>query len=399
MTSKKYAIRDIPRSIWILGFVSMLMDISSEMIHGLLPVFMVSTLGLSVVSVGLLEGFAEGINYIMRIFSGVFSDFIGKRKIIVVTGYSLAALTKPLFPLAKTFGEIFTARFVDRIGKGIRTAPRDALIADITPGHLRGSSFGLRQSLDETGAVIGPLLAALLMYLTAENIRFVFWMASIPAFLCVMLLIFGVKEPERKENGKEKTKLKLADVKKLNKNFWWVIFVAVILTMARFSDAFLVLRAQSIGLSFTSVPFIMVVMSIAYVLTAFPAGRLSDKKGRYAVLLLGTVALTIAHLVLAVASSVPVVIIGVIIWGIHLGLTQGMLASLIADKAPEELRGTGFGIMNFAIGITMFAASLTAGIIWEAESPAVTFYLGSIFAFMSVILLAITVNRQNSNVH
>ncbi|MCB1473242.1 MAG: MFS transporter [Rhodobiaceae bacterium] len=361
----------------------MFMDISSEMIHALLPVYLVTVLGASTLTVGFIEGIAEATASITKIFSGALSDWLGKRKLLAAIGYGLAAFTKPVFPLAGTVGWLVGARFVDRIGKGIRGAPRDALIADIAPADLRGASFGLRQSLDTAGAFLGPLLAIALMSLSSDNFRFVFWIAVIPAMVAFAVMVFGVEEPaHRREKGK--ARLRLADARLLGSAFWAVVAVAAVLTLARFSEAFLILRAQNVGLPIALVPVIMVVMNIVYALAAYPAGVLSDRLGRNGLLMIGIIFLIVADIVLALGQSVPVMLLGVVFWGLHMAFTQGLLSALVADTAPARLRGTAFGVFNFASGIAMLVASVVAGGLWDAYGPAATFAAGAVFTAIAL---------------
>lgn len=382
----------IPRGVWALGFVSMFMDISSEMIHALLPVYLVTVLGTSTLTVGVIEGIAEATASITKIFSGALSDWLGKRKLLAAIGYGLAAFTKPVFPLAASVDWLVAARFIDRIGKGIRGAPRDALVADIAPPELRGASFGLRQSLDTVGAFLGPLAAIGLMAFTADNFHLVFWVAVIPAFIAFGLMVFGVEEPDR-HTVDTKSPLRLDDAKRLGGAFWLVVAVASVLTLARFSEAFLVLRAQNVGLAVAWVPLILVVMNIVYALAAYPAGALSDTLGRYGVLAVGIVFLVIADIVLAWGTTVPFVLLGVIFWGLHMGFTQGLLATLVADTAPAELRGTAFGLFNLAGGLVMLAASVIAGGLWDAYGPAATFQAGAVFTVLALVGLLVVQRR------
>ncbi len=383
-------LRAIPRSIWALGLVSLFMDTSSELIHSLLPVFLVSVLGVSMLSVGLIEGIAEATASIVKVFSGTLSDYLGKRKLLTVIGYGVAALTKPLFPLAGSAGLVFTARIIDRIGKGIRGAPRDALIGDIAPPHLRGASYGLRQSLDTVGAFAGPLLAVAFMALLADDIRAVFWVATIPAFIAVAILIFGVKEPETgPAEGHTRSPIHFADLLRVDAAYWWLVLIAAVLTLARFSEAFLVLRAENVGLAIKFVPLVMVVMNVVYALSAYPAGALSDRMDRRGVIAIGCAALIVADIVLALASGVWAVMAGVVFWGLHMGLTQGLLAAMVADTTPPELRGTAFGVFNLVSGIAMLFASLIAGLLWDQYGPAATFFAGAGFTLVALIGLVI----------
>lgn len=377
-------LRDLPRGIWALGFVSMFMDISSEMIHALLPVYLVSVLGASTLTVGLIEGLAEAAAMITKIFSGALSDWLGRRKLLAAIGYGLSAVTKPIFPLATTIEWVVTARFLDRVGKGVRGAPRDALVADLAPARLRGASFGLRQSLDTIGAFLGPFAALGLMLFTGDNYPIVFWVAVVPAFIALALMVFGVEEPERAVATLEKPKPHFGDAWRLSEPFWAVVAVAVVLTLARFSEAFLVLRAQNVGLAVAIVPAVMVVMNIAYALSAYPAGVLSDRLGRHGVLIVGVGMLVFADLFLAFTTSVPVLLVGVVFWGLHMGLTQGLLATLVADTAPPELRGTAFGVFNLASGIAMLVASVVAGALWQFFGPVATFLAGAVFTAVAL---------------
>jgi MFS family permease len=370
--------RDIPKPIWALGFVSLLMDISSEMIHALLPVYLVTVMGASMVTVGVIEGIAEATASIVKIFSGAISDWFGKRKLLAVIGYGLAALTKPIFPLASSVSWLVVARFIDRVGKGIRAAPRDALVADIAPPHLRGASFGLRQSLDTVGAFVGPLAAIGLMWLMANHFQSVFWVAAIPACLAVGLLLFAVHEPERPAGlRKVRFPLSLPELRRLGSAYWLVVAVATVFTLARFSEAFLILRAQAVGLPIVLVPMVLVVMNVAYALAAYPAGVLSDRFNRLTILIIGFALLIAADLTLAFSGGLLGVTLGVVLWGLHMGFTQGLLATLVADTAPPELRGTAFGVLNLLGGLALLAASVVAGVLWDQLGAQATFLAGA----------------------
>lgn len=393
-------LRALPRGIWTLGFVSMFMDISSEMIHALLPVYLVTVLRASTLTVGLIEGLAEATAMITKVFSGALSDWLGRRKLLAAIGYGLSAVTKPIFPLATTIEWVVAARFLDRVGKGVRGAPRDALVADLAPARLRGASFGLRQSLDTIGAFLGPLAALGLMLLTRDNYAMVFWIAVVPAFFALALMVFGVAEPERAAATLEKPKPRFSDAWRLSRPFWAVVGVAVVLTLARFSEAFLVLRAQNVGLAIAIVPAVMVVMNIVYALSAYPAGVLSDRFGRQGVLIVGVSTLVFADLILAFTTSVPVLLVGVVFWGLHMGLAQGLLATLVADTAPAELRGTAFGVFNLASGIAMLIASVVAGALWDIYGPVATFLAGAALTAMALIgRLALLARFAEGNKH
>ncbi len=387
----------IPRSIWMLGFVSLFMDVSSELIHGLLPVFMVSSLGASALAVGVVEGIAEATALIVKIFSGVLSDYIGKRKALAVIGYGLGAISKPLFPLALTVDWVFAARFSDRIGKGIRGAPRDALIADLTPAEIRGAAYGLRQSLDTVGGFLGPLLGVLLMLYWAGDFRIVFWYAVIPAVIAVLLLVFGVKEPGTGAAlRKPAAAIQWKTLAEMGGAYWFVVAVGGVFTLARFSEAFLILRAQQQGLPNSYAPLVLVVMNVVYALSAYPLGKLADRMSHLALLGAGLVTLIAADLVLAGAQGLAAVGLGVALWGLHLGMTQGLFATMVADTAPANLRGTAFGFFNLASGIAMLAASVLAGELWDRLGPGVTFYAGATFALAALLMLALRSGRLPS---
>jgi len=384
-------VRKLPAGIWALGFVSLLMDTSSELVHSLLPVLMVSVLGASMITVGIIEGVAEATAAITKVFSGVISDFLGRRKLLAVIGYGLAAVTKPVFPLATTIEWIFAARFVDRIGKGIRGAPRDALVADMTPQTLRGAAYGLRQSLDSVGAFIGPLLALGLMAWFANNIHAVLWVAVVPAFLAVAVLIFGVSEHRHVAGhaAAVRVPVTLTEVKKLPLQFWFVVLLGAVFTLARFSEAFLVLRAQDVGLALGYIPAVLIVMNIVYAATAYPAGSASDRLGHRTMLVLGLGILVIADLVLALAASPLPALAGAALWGLHMGFTQGLLSKLVADNVPDRLYGTAFGIFNLVTGVALLLASVIAGALWSFYGASITFLAGAIFAALPILALLV----------
>ncbi|MBI3401249.1 MAG: MFS transporter [Acidobacteria bacterium] len=378
--------RALPAGIWVLGFGSLFMDVSSELIHSLLPVFMVTTLGASMVTVGMIEGAAEATAAIMKVFSGALSDHLGKRKHVMVLGYALAAFTKPIFPLARSVGWVFVARFVDRIGKGIRGAPRDALVADFTPPQVRGAAYGLRQALDSAGALTGPLLAVGLMIWFANDIRTVMWIAVAPAFIAVALLLVYVREPERANaDGAATTLLTIADARRLPLRYWLVVLLGGVLTLARFSEAFLVLRAQNVGLALSYIPLVMIVMNLLYAGAAYPAGAAADRVSPRTLLFLGLVLLMAADVALAFATSPPIVFAGAAMWGLHMAFTQGLLSKLVADIAPAELLGTGFGIFNLVSGVALLLASVIAGSLWSAFGAASTFLAGAVFAAAAAV--------------
>jgi len=377
----------LPRSVVALGFVSLAMDLSSEMIHALLPLFMVGTLGLSVAAVGLIDGIAESTASISKVFSGWVSDRIGRRKPLILLGYGLAALSKPLFPLAGGALPVLAARFADRIGKGIRGAPRDALIADVTPAPIRGRAFGLRQSMDTAGAFAGPLLAIALMLLLANDIRAVFWIAVIPAALAVAIVLFAVEEPPRAPDAPARAPLRLSDLRGLDRSYWAVVGVGLLFTLARFSEAFLILKASGEGLPLWLAPAVLVVMNLVYSAAAYPAGIASDRIGTRGLLLASLAALAAADLLLAFVPGLTAAFAAIALWGLHMGLSQGLLSRLVADRAPASLRGSAFGLFNLATGLAMLAASVTAGLLWDGFGPSATFIAGAAFAFSAALAL------------
>jgi MFS family permease len=394
MSFEKSILRRIPSGVWALGFVSMLMDISSEMIHSLLPLFMVGVLGASAFTVGIIEGIAEATALIVKVFSGTLSDYLGKRKGLAVLGYALGALSKPLFALSTAIEPVLTARFLDRIGKGIRGAPRDALVADIAPPDVRGAAFGLRQSLDTVGAFLGPLLAVGLMLLWANDFRTVFWVAVIPGIAAVLLLILGVHEPERHADSKNVNPIRRENLKRLSSAYWWVVGIGAVFTLARFSEAFLVLRARQGGIPVALVPLVMVAMNVVYAATAYPFGKLADRMNHRKLLAIGLIVLVAADLVLAANDHWMTVLIGVAIWGVHMGMTQGLLATMVADTSPPDLRGTAFGMFNLVSGIAMLAASAVAGLLWDSLGAAFTFYGGAVFCGIALLGLLRTAEHK-----
>lgn len=375
----------MPTAIWALGGVSLLMDISSEMIHSLLPVFLVVTLGTSVATVGLIEGIAEATAAVAKVFSGVLSDHLRQRKGLAILGYGLAALTKPLFPLAHSAATVLAARFLDRVGKGIRGAPRDALVADLAPPAIRGAAYGLRQALDTVGAIAGPLLALVLMGWFAGNIRAVFSVAVVPALLSVLLLVVAVHEPARTAaTAATVNPLRMQALRRMPSTYWTVLGFASLLTLARFSEAFLILRADSLGFAMARVPLVLVVMNLAYALSAYPAGVVADRLSRPALMAVGLLVLIAADLALAGATGTGMLMGGVALWGLHMGLTQGLLSTLIADAAPTELRGTAFGFFHLATGLATLLASVLAGGLWTTFGAPATFLAGALLTMLAL---------------
>ncbi|MFO3451533.1 MFS transporter [Legionella pneumophila serogroup 1] len=382
---KKNGMTSMPSGILALGFVSMLTDLSSELIFSLLPVFLVSVLGTNALVIGLIEGFAESIALLIRIFSGMYSDYLGKRKTLAIFGYSFSALSKPLFALATNIGMVFLARFLDRIGKGMRGSPRDALIADIAPDNQYGAAYGLRQSLDTVGAIIGPLLALVLMIIWNNNFQAVFWVAVIPGVLSVLVLILFVQEPVKPASAKPINPIQPKEIKKLSHAYWYVVIIGAIFTLARFSEAFLLLRAYQVGSPITWVPLILVVMYLMYSVSAYPFGKLADTINHGKLLIIGLFILITADLILAFSHSLMFIYIGSCLWGLHMGATQGLLAAMVAGTAPDDLRGTAFGFFNFICGIATLIASLLAGLLWDSFGSVFTFSIGALFCVVCLL--------------
>jgi MFS family permease len=386
-SSRHTPLSQIPRGVWVLGFVSMLMDISSEMIHSLLPLFMVTVLGSSALTVGLIEGAAEATALMVKVFSGTLSDYLGRRKGLALLGYGLGAFTKPLFAMASGCGLVLAARLLDRVGKGIRGAPRDALVADLTPAALRGAAFGLRQSLDTVGALLGPLLAVGLMLLWHDDFRAIFWLAVIPGLASVTLLAIGLREPAQPGPAVRSNPLRRDNVRRLGVGYVWVVVIGALFTLARFSEAFLVLRAQQTGVPLALVPLVMVAMNLVYALSAYPFGRLSDRLPHTWLLIWGVLVLIAADLTLAASTHWAVMLAGVALWGVHMGMTQGLLAAMVAATAPADLRGTAYGLFNLVSGLAMLLASLVAGWMWDSLGAAFTFYTGAAFCLLTLLVL------------
>ena len=384
MTAPAHPAKRLPASIWALGFVSLLMDVSSEMIHSLLPVFLVTSLGVSMLAVGLIEGAAEATALVLKVFSGVLSDWWGRRKPLAVLGYGLGALSKPLFAIAPTVGWVVTARLIDRVGKGIRGAPRDALVADLAPPGMRGAAFGLRQSLDTAGAFLGPLLAMGLMLLWANDFRAVFWVAVIPAALCVALLLVGVQEPERAASAVRTNPIRRENLRRLGGAYWWVVALGAVFTLARFSEAFLVLRVQQGGLPLAWTPLVLVLMNVVFALGAYPLGKLADSTRHTTLLAWGLVVLIAADALLAFSDRGAAAWLGIALWGLHMAMTQGLLATMVADTAPADLRGTAFGMFNLVSGVALLVASGLAGLLWDRLGASATFGAGILFATLAL---------------
>ncbi len=388
----------IPKTVWVLGFVSLLMDVSSEMVQTLLPLYLVSGLGLTAISIGAIEAIAIATATVTKLFAGVFSDLIGSRKWLVVLGYGLGAVAKPFFPLADGLGTIVSGRFIDRVGKGIRSAPRDALIADAAPADKRGGCFGLRKSLDTVGGFAGPLIAVLVMSLSSGDYRLVFWLAVIPAFLAVAMLVTGISEKGSKAIRPERPGLSglIRGAAGLSAGFWLVMGAAAILMLARFSEAFLLLQAGEIGIAVSYVPLVLVLMHLVYGLCAYPVGVLSDRIGRKGLLIGSIVVLAGADLMIALVPGMGGYLIGIALWGLHMGMSQGLIATLVADHATDSLRGTAFGIFNLVCGGALMIANIVAGVVWDQFGTEMTFIVGAGACFVALAVFCLAMLRSGA---
>jgi len=387
----------IPGTVWALGLVSLFMDLSSELVHALLPLYMTGVLGASMVAVGVVEGIAEATASALKAFSGAISDRLRRRKPLIVLGYALAALSKPLFPLAGTVALVAGARFMDRVGKGIRGAPRDALIADVTAPEQRGAAYGLRQALDTVGAVLGPLAAIGLMIVLANDIRAVLWVAVVPAAIAVLVLVLWVREPKREQSAAAvKGNVEWRAYSRLQGHYWLIVALGALLTLARFSEAFLILRAQDLGLALALAPAVMVVMNLVYTAVSFPAGVAADRGGQRALLFWGLAALIASDLILGAGATVAAAFFGAALWGVHMGLTQGLLSKLVADAAPADLRGTAFGVFHLVSGAALLAASVLAGWLWSGFGASSAFYAGAAISGVALAGLLLATRRQTA---
>ena len=378
----------LPGNVWILGFVSLLMDLSSEIYHSLLPAFITIVLGLPATALGAIDGVAEATANFAKLASGRLSDRSLKRKRWVVAGYGLAALSKPLFPLATSAPAVLVARFADRIGKGIRGAPRDAMVADETPPAIRGRAFGLRQALDTAGALLAPIAAIALMAWLASDIRLVFWIAIIPAACSFLLAWLALREPQQQLAPLERSPF-FAGFRHLDKATKRLLQVGFLFGLARFSEGFLILKGIEIGLSEALSPLTLAVFNLAYVALAYPAGALSDRMSPRSILLAGMALLVAGNLVLAQTGSFAGLILGVGLWGAHMALTQGIFSRMVADSAPADKRATAFGAFWFVSGTGTLLASLAAGMLWDRSGSEMTFFASAGVAAVALAMLSL----------
>jgi MFS family permease len=385
----------LPRNVWILGFVSLFMDLSSEIYHALLPAFITLVLGLPVTALGAIDGVAEATANFAKLFSGRLSDRSRRRKPWVMAGYGLAALSKPLFPLAGSALTLLAARFADRIGKGIRGSPRDAMLADETPPEIRGRAFGLRQALDTAGALLAPLAAIGLMALLASNIRAVFWIAVIPAAISFLLAWLALREPEQHLAPPKKSPF-FSGFRNLDDHTKRLLKVGFLFALARFSEGFLILKGMDVGLGAAMSPLTLAIFNLAYVALAYPAGALSDRMSPRTILMVGIAMLIAGNLVLAETSSFAGLVVGAVLWGAHMALTQGIFSRMIADSAPGELRATSFGAFYFVSGVGGLLASLGAGWLWDREGASATFVTSAAIAAVALAMLSLLEEDSSS---
>ena len=384
------------RNVFIAGLVSFFMDVSSEMIYPLVPLFLSNVLGVNKSIIGLIEGIAESTASLLKVFSGWFSDRIGNRKWLMAAGYSISTLSRPIVSLATGWQHILGSRFMDRFGKGIRTAPRDAIIAESSEKTHLGRAFGLHRSMDTMGAVVGPALAFLLLGLFSNNYRMVFWLSIIPGTIAVLLIIFFITE-------KKKVSLPHSDRPKLTlKHFDWrfkfFVVIAAVFAIGNSSDVFLILRAQQVGVPIVMIPVVYLLFNLVYSLSSIPAGIAADRFGKKRVILLGFILFAILYYGFAIAKDTTAIWVLFGFYGLFMGLTEGIQKAFLATIIPPDFKATAFGVYNSAVGIAMFPASLIGGWLWDHVSPSATFYFGSITAGLSAILFIvfITVVRRNS---
>jgi len=385
----------LPRNVWVLGLVSLLMDLSSEIYHALLPAFITVVLGLPATALGAIDGVAEATANFAKLGSGRLSDLSRRRKPWVVAGYGLAALSKPLFPLATSAPLVMAARFADRIGKGIRGSPRDAMIADETAPEIRGRAFGLRQAMDTIGALLAPIVAIGLMLLLANDIRLVFWIAVLPAAASFLLAWLALREPEQALAPLKRSPF-FAGFRQLDKDTKRLLAVGFLFGLARFSEGFLILKGLEVGLSETWSPLTLAVFNLAYVALAYPAGALSDRMSPRSILMAGIAVLVAGDLVLAGSGTLAGVVLGAGLWGAHMALTQGIFSRMIADSAPEALRATSFGAFWFVSGAAGLLASLGAGLLWDRDGSSAIFLTSAAVAAAALAMLALLPDEDSS---
>lgn len=365
------------------------MKISSVIVFTLSPLFMTQVLGASIFAVGILEGILEVITLLARIFSGIISDYIHKRKSIIVVGYIFALISRPFLALATRMEDVFLGRAFDRIGNGLDATPRDALVGDLAPPQIKGACYGLRESLSRAGSFAGALLVMALLWLTEGNFSLVFWIGSIPTVLALMVLVIFVKDsPNQQAQHKKPThKFKLKDLKKLPLPFWLILLLSGLFMLSNFSGAFLILRAEQTGLDLHLTSLVMIIQNLATAGTAYPVGYLSDKMGRRSMMGVGIVLIVCSDLLLAWGGSLYTILGGVLLWGAEIGITQSILAVFLADTCPQDLRGTGFGLFHFINGCCLLLANVFAGWIWHDVNPSAMFLASAVMASCSAFVL------------
>ncbi len=396
-SNERQRIKNLPRNVWAVGITSLFMDISSEMVVYLIPLFLSNVLGVQTSIIGFIDGIAEAIASILKLFSGWFSDKMGGRKWLAVAGYGLSAVVKPFYYFAQSWGMIAGVRWVDRIGKGIRTAPRDALVADSTSKEIRGLAFGFHRAMDTVGAMIGLLIAALVVWLVQANsvdlsrstFQIIVLISMIPAFLAVLSLAIGAKDVPVSD---QRTVPKFS-LKNMGRPFTIFLVIVSIFTLGNSSDSFLVLRAQNLGISVIGIMVMVAVFNLVYAAVSTPAGSLSDRIGRRRLIVGGWLVYAVIYLGFAAATQSWQVWLLYVAYGLYYGLAYGSANALVADLVPENMRGTAYGTYHAVIGLLAFPASLIAGILWEGAwgwggfGPSAPFLFGGMLALAAALLM------------
>jgi MFS family permease len=396
--------RRLPRNVFAIGFVSLLNDASSEIIYPLLPVFLFLTLGASPGVIGLIEGTAESISSLLKLFAGYFSDKRGKRKIFVVFGYSLASLARPLLAFATNWYQVLAIRLTDRVGKGIRSAPRDAMIADTVRVEERGLAFGFHRAMDHAGAVVGPLIGYVLVLLfavnrnspTASEFTKIFIAASVPALAAVIVAVFYVREAPRKKHLNDSNGIKpiRLSLRGFDSNFKRFLFIVALFTLSNSSDAFLLLRARTAGVSIVAIPLLWAMLHLSKVVSSLFGGHLSDILGRRRLIVSGWILYAAVYSGFAFVSNPVSVWILFLIYGIYFGLAEGAEKALVADLVRPEQRGTAYGLYNLAFGITVLPASLLMGALWDWRGPTTAFLVTGLLGASAALLLLTMVKTR-----
>ncbi len=399
MTKKDKKLFGFNKIVTVAGLVSFFMDISSEMIYPLVPLFLANVLGVNKSVIGLIEGIAESTASLLKVFSGWFSDRIGNRKWLMAAGYGISTLSRPFVALATGWQHVMGSRFIDRFGKGIRTAPRDALIAESADRTHLGRAFGLHRAMDTMGAVVGPALAFFFLGLFSNDYRTVFWLSMIPGVVAVLLIIFLITE--KKKVAAAHTERPKLTIKHFDWRFKFFVAIAGLFAVGNSSDVFLILRAEQVGVSTVMIPVVYLLFNLVYSLSSIPAGMAADRFGRKRVILLGFILFAILYYGFAIASDTKAIWILFGFYGLFMGLTEGVQKAFLATIIPQDFKATAFGVYNTVIGIAMFPASLIGGWLWDNISPSATFYFGSITASLSAalfIVFIIAIRKTEGNI-